>query len=72
MVFLAACFFIVRLCAGFIVSEAIGLAIGAAIGVAAIGLAIGVEAGCAKAPKLTAEAITAAMRVFIGMSFWVA
>jgi hypothetical protein len=48
--------------AGFMVSEAIGLA---------IGVAIGAEADCAKAPKLTAEAMTAAMRVFMVLSLGV-
>ena len=33
---------------------------------AAIGAAAGAEADWAKAPKLTAEAMTAAMRVFMG------
>jgi hypothetical protein len=34
----------------------------------AIGAAAGAEADWAKAPKLTAEAMTAAMRVFMGDS----
>ena len=42
--------------------EAIGLAIGAGQS--------GREADCAKAPKLTAEAMTAAMRVFMECSLW--